>query len=314
MAISSRHTFILNKAPYESIKVYSTDSLRYLGSFGYEGQGPGDFEFYRLNGSGFNLGNNGKTLLVQDYKYLRTIPINDIENKLANNNLAIEYKFTIPGSLIPFNDVYLIGSTHFLGKVGFSPKHFKEFLPVQASISDVIDYPKRVNYIPKEANHHLYWSHFDTSIDAKHGVLAYMRFPMVRIFDIESQKSKYIEFQPKNKQIENIKVAGNGKSVDNSKMFSYYFNVEVSDNRIYALYQESILIRDSGTGKLSYKSEQPPALHVYDWNGNPVMKITMPTWMGIYNVSPDDSLLYFMHPEKDSLVYKINLNQLNEHQ
>lgn len=303
-AATSNLLFALTNDKSSLIEVFNKESLGYLGSIGFEGQGPEDLEFYRINAGSFNTSED--ELFVADKRYFRTIPLAGLSGRIQENSVLIQDKWPIPGNLMPLNDPFLSSKKTVLGKKNNSLKHLIEYSPNTSSLIDSVEYPSFKSEIPLSANYSLYWCDLSATRDGNKVAIAYLYFPAIRLFDFKTQKYLDINFKPEVSQIETIPVTSGNRGIDNSNMIMYYASVKVSNNKVYALYQESAFKQEnSRVTRFAFKS---PVLHVFDWSGNPIQEIMLPEWVDKYTVSPDDSYLYLNHPEKENYIYRLTLN------
>ncbi|WP_422355359.1 hypothetical protein [Roseivirga pacifica] len=288
------------------IRVFDINSLDYLGGFGYPGEGPEDLEFHMINASSFNVFEN--KLFITDRKYFRTILLDDLKDNIQHGDLKVIEKIPVPGSFIPVNDAFIKSDGNIYGVRSSTSKHLTVLNPKDLKIRDTLDFPSTHKDIPASAYHHLYRNNLQVSLNSNMVALAYLYFPMLRVYDFTKNSYLQVQVKPKNPQIENIPVAPNGRSIDNSNMFRYYYNVSVSNNLIAALYEESgFIVKDGAGQRVSFDS---PKMHIMDWSGSPEASLAIPTWVNVYTITPDGSHLIFFHPEEENKLYKVKLSEL----
>jgi len=49
-------------------------------------------------------------------------------------------------------------------------------------------------------------------------------------------------------------------------------------------------------------------IHVFDWDGNPLVKYILDDWMKTYTVNPDDSYIYLFNPGVENAIYRAKTN------
>lgn len=121
-------------------------------------------------------------------------------------------------------------------------------------------------------------------------VLACRYADQIEIVDLASQQSKIIK-GPENYEPEVMVMRGNdGKelSTRNADTRFAFVKGKVTDNFIYLLY--------SGNNNESIHKDHGKYIYVYDWNGNPVQKITLKEYVLDFVVTNNDSLLYTYDP------------------
>ena len=71
----------------------------------------------------------------------------------------------------------------------------------------------------------------------------------------------------------------------------------VTDKYLYLVYSGELEVE--GAGNLNSTGRK---IYVYDWEGNPVRKITLPAAVSTIAISPDDSYLYAVNPATQAIV------------
>lgn len=131
-----------------------------------------------------------------------------------------------------------------------------------------------------------YESQFYLSPDEQYGVAASLLSDQIEIFDLQNKTSKVIS-GPENFKAEFIVYKDDwGKDiVQNTEKTRFAFlNASVTDKYIYLLY--------SGKNNKADKSFYGEYIYVFDWNGNPVKKLTLDKSVLCIAVSKDDKVLY----------------------
>ena len=298
--ITEDYVFVLGIEKHRLIDVFHAKDLKYIGGFGFDGQGPLDLEFDRINASGFN--SSETELFINDMRYFRTIKLNGLADDIRKGTVKIEERITVPKRLIPFNNGFKFENTIY-GTISDSPKHLVSLDPQKEDLTHWVDYPNLRPSLPSSTDYHLYWNNKATTNKGDKVAIAYMRFPLIRVYDFNSSTLKEINYKPKNEQVSNVMLGPNNVGISTRNMFSYYQSIKVSDNRVYALYLEGKRDIDS-EGNAETETFNEPELHVYDWNGKPIKRIVLPEWVSRYDISPDDSFIYIFHPENENYLYR----------
>lgn len=300
--ISDDFLLALTTDPKELVKVFSLGDFSYIGGFGYGGEGPGDLEFNRINSGGFTIVDHGRKLQIIDRKFIRTIDLKEL-SKLRKSEPTIHGKTILPESAIRLNQAHLVSNGFIFGKTSRSSKQLSLINLKTGEATDTIPYPDYVDNVPAEAFHHLYMSNSKIDKNEEHLALAYMRFPVIRVFNLESGEEHKSSVPPKTAQNKVI-VAENGLSIDNSNLVSYYSGVDLSEDKIFALYQEKNSAFNPENPSKQYTEKE---LHVFDFEGNAIKKIILPEWVNRFAVSPDGKQAIFTHPENENYLYRINV-------
>ena len=287
-------------------RVFDSQNSKYLGGFGFIGPGPLDLEFAQVVPNGLSM--KGDTLQVYDIKSLRTYFV-DSEKMIRSSSVTSDMvrlidKKVIPGALMVLNSPIRISESMIYGVKSNGKKHIVSYNSVNQEIKDTIEYPDFRQDIPPQALSMLYTSIFKFSEDRKKIAFAYRFFPVVRIFSFE--KSEYLEvvFGAKNDQEKSIKIGPSGRDIDTRNMSTYYSNIEVSNELIFASYHEYIdEWRDDGTKETKWATKNRE-IHVYDWGGEPIKKLILPAHVLKYVPSPSGDKLYFVKPNVEGYIYR----------
>lgn len=113
----------------------------------------------------------------------------------------------------------------------------------------------------------------------------------IEISDLESGKEKIVKgpenYEPVVKVIKQLD--GREYSTRNSKTRFAFSKCKTTDKHIYLLY--------SGNNHLSVHGSTGKNIYVYDWEGNPVKKITLKHYIRDFALSADESTLYVYNPQ-----------------
>lgn len=287
-------------------KVFDAETVSYLGSFGFEGQGPLDLEFNGANASSLKPFGNG--FIVADQKRMRVFEIKggegDVENKfsvklISSHPLVDDLRF--------MNNGFMVDEKGAFSTQMFSKSHFVYWDFETGALSDSIAFPNLYPEIPEGAKYHLYWS--NVGINQNRIAIAYQRFPMIKIADLKTGRSSEILYSAEHEQTVVPRADDRGRSIANSiEMIGYHRQVVTSDNHIYALYQEESHSVNGSTIESHPLTEKE--IHIYDWSGKPVKKLLLPSWVNWFTVTPDDGFIYFFHPEKENFLFRKSLSDL----
>jgi len=283
--------------------VYNNLTVQYIGSFGFAGEGPLDLEFNSPNASSFK--SYKENFLITDRSRIRVLSIDkksDSQLLRDDDVKVLDSKKTTKENGF-FNNAFLVNDNMIFTTNFSTKKHFQYINLNTGEIGDSIDFPDFHPEIPVEAYHHLYTSHTATSLDKGKFVIAYQRFPLLRVYDLNKSVYTEVSVKPENDQIKDVKADARGVSIQSRGMFIYYQSVVISENYIYAKYQEGSF-PESGRGEVKLIEHTPLQIHVFGWDGKPVKKLLLPEWANRFTVTPNDEFIYFFHPENENYLYR----------
>ncbi len=136
-----------------------------------------------------------------------------------------------------------------------------------------------------------------TSPDERYAVAAYLSSDQIELFDLTTTTSKLIA-GPENFKAEfSVYKDDWGKDIayNTEKTRSAFLNASVTEKYIYLLY--------SGKNKKADKYFYGEYIYVFDWNGNPIKKLTLDKSVLCIAVSQDDKVLYTFDEASRTAVY-----------
>jgi|GEM_PF-5960917 len=284
------------------VRVFNHKTGRYLGGFGRNGGGPGEFD--RVNRSGF--ARDVDNITITDRKHIGSynVKLEDGEFKSISQREG-----RIPGELSPLNYAFFLNDSIVVGKKMFSNTLFSSFNLNSGEVADYGEYPDFEPEIPEAAYHHLYQSQSRLRPDRKKLAMVFSNFPLLRIIDTEDESSQDIFVLPKNEQ-KPIKAAPGGRSVESFELYKYFNRIEVNESFILTKYGERELVPKS-PGSREWVSNQlvDEVIKVFDWEGKPVIELQVEEWMTQFTITPDNRVILFHTEMKDEL-YVIDLKKL----
>lgn len=303
--INSKYLVSMNIESDTIFRVFDLPNFNYVGNFGNHGNGP--LEYNHANISGFRSYKEG--CVVTDLSRINIIkfPIGQITSK----NIKVEKQFSIPGKLITLNHATVVNDTMICGiNLKDSEKELVYFNPKSNETGSIIDYSNIIDNVPSKALPLLYLKYIDISYKQNKFAFAYQKFPFIKICNTNGTILKEIIVQegPSQKKIE----FNRGTIKNSTELYTYYNRLAVTDNYIYALFSPGELKQKNEGGheyiKVPVEKKQ---LHIFDWNGNPKLKIILEDWMNEYVPAKDDSCIYFTNPLRKNKIYYYSLAHLN---
>lgn len=283
------------------VRVFDHKTGKYLGGFGKNGAGPGEFEL--INRSGFTrFGNN---IVVTTGKYIRSFDVN-LDQKGFTWKMESEGK--MPGELIPLNSAFILNDTVAAGTKTGATSLLSTFNMKSGEIGRFTDYPDFEPEIPKTAYHHLYRSHSRISPDRRKIATVFSNYPLLRIHDTETGTFQDVFITPNNEQ-KKVVAAPNGRSIDSFALYKFLDKVEVNEYFILAKYGESELVPKAEGNGWDRNQLVDQSIMVFDWEGKPIIKLYIEDWMYQYTITPDNRIIFF-HPEEKDELYVIDLKPL----
>ena len=301
--ISTKDHLVFMNSEEPLFSVYDALTAKYVGNFGFAGKGPLDLEFDGINASSFKSYRDN--FLITDMSRIRVLSIDQKKGSqlLTDNDVKVLKNAKKAADAGFFNNAFLANDNMIFTTDMFTKKHFVYIDLETGEQGDTIDFPDFHPEIPYTAYHHLYTSRTSPSLDKGRFVLAYGRFPVLRVYDLKKGSYTQINVKPENKQKTDIQADAQGKSIQGIGLFTYYENIVVSEKFIYAKYQEGSFERKVN-GEYESLNHTGAEIHVFDWNGNPVKKLLLPDWVNPYTITQNDEFIYFFHPENENYLYR----------
>ena len=296
------------KREFKAFKVFKRPEMEYLGSFGSKGDGPNEFN----NMLQTSILLNEEELIAADLKHVRFYSLSGFEKALRNKSVRSYRKERVPGSLMPLNLMIVLNDSLIGGQKDFFEKEYAMFNTNTGYTFGLASYPQLRENIPDKAAHHLYQYYSKQKPDQTKIASAYVNFPCVKVYDLETASNTMGCVSPKNQQVENIQVGPREMSINSFELFKYNKRLKVNNQLLVALYIESKIIEVADKDKpnrFSYQDENltPKYFQVFDWEANHLLSLEIPNWVETYAVSPDHQI-YFLHPEVSDKIFKIDLN------
>ena len=296
--------FISNSVTPDTLfRVFDNKSLEYLGGFGTQGQGP---EEYNVIASSL-FSPYGNAIHVGNFKTVRTVELKKREMNSSELDISVVEEHRTPGELVPLNWSFKLNDSSFVGEKAFSLDSELAYFNIQNGVTgEFISFPEFVDDITPKAKSLVYNKKLRVSRDESKIVMAYSRFPLIRIYDVVSGQIKNVFVKTDSKFEQNeIKMNPDKLNINYKELFNYYINLEVTEKFIYAQMLIMSWDNDLAKSKLHYPSE----LHVFNLNGEPKLKITLEDWMHTYAPSMDDQYIYFWNAEIEDKVYRLPISE-----
>lgn len=275
-------------------KVYSIPGLDSIGIMGYRGNGPNEFLAARYMGQE-TIHENNLFAWIEDPLHFRFMEINITQS--INRDLSIRKllelspKHPIGKDLFYINDTLLIGNSR---NDALYSNMIIYFNPISNETINFIPNPDHIKNENSLFTHELYEinsSHLKLKPDKSMIVCAYNYFDKMYIYDISGNL---------------LKVVGNiDQTIEvdrnlNNELTNYYFDIEVSDKYIYALYYNQL-------EKDYAEVIQPTYIRIYNWEGTLIHAYEIPEYLMSFCIDEENNVLYGL-AFYESMIKKYDLN------
>lgn len=271
--------------------VYQLPDFAYLGSFGTEGRGPGEFQDPVFWGQ-FAHSDSTKAWIYQ--MNTKVLSIAHVGNSLNNPNYQHEIRHTLPAESNEIVNVLVFNEDTILGSGVTAEGEFFRFYPLLQSW-EWIDY--RIHYTTKLSS--FYQQNTEHIPILKQGVVkakpdqtrfvkALVYSPIIDIYHINGDLDFSIV-------LKNAPLPLFHKGAFNPQTKAWYENIFLSDNHIYAL-NRNCTIAQYVAGDC-----RDVEIHVFNWQGQAVLKYRLQD--GIAPAAP------FVVDEKNKRIYTIHYKE-----
>lgn len=253
-------------------KVFSLEDFEYLGNLVRRGNGPKE----EIEIAPF-IHSFTEEILYHGTGNIKTVDINSFN---ADLEIEVIQEFALPVEMFYDYDIFLLKDKLYSSN-GLRPFE-RDFQAYCIETGKLYQWgkslPLRKSQI-SQLNEQQIPIYKVTSVKPDKQLLAivYNLLPIVRIYCAESGllvNELHIQDSSKNLQI----LLGNSVGNNQEEMVNYYLRIKSTDEYIYALY----------SGKPFVGTPEYNIIHVWDWEGNPVMKIDLNISLASFDVSPDN--------------------------
>ncbi|MFN3998682.1 BF3164 family lipoprotein [Algoriphagus sp.] len=290
--------FIHKYSAESFFSVYSKKDNRFLKDWLKNGNGPEEFSAPKL----FKQINTNN-LFVYDVFKGGVFKVNNFSNSFLEIDYLYELDpaFGLTQDMVLQNDSLIIGNLGYLSPKpflikGFDIKNKKELFSVP-----ILDLNEYVSESVADF-YTTFYNFFRLKPDGSKSVIAFNYFDRLLIFGEDYSKAKKVDGEL---GVKKVKMSG-GKPLD---LVNYYFDLEVTNDYIFALYYDQ---PESEYGELM----KPSQIKIFDWDGVLVQVIETPDYLMGISYDQEDQILYGVdHFQEKILQYDIsNILELNENQ
>ena len=262
-------------------KVFSMESFDFLGSIIRKGRGPEEevmiSPYFRAYGDDAFL-----------FQGAGTVKIGKVRTSQDGLAFDLTEKYELPVEMYDDTDFFLINGK-LCSSISYQPlvKDFRgfcletgelfqwgEMLPLNKPVSD-----PGVPFVLEKL----------TTIkpDGQRLATVYGKLPTVRIYYPEDGRllsEMQVTHSSKNKEI----LLDNSSDYIRDGLINYYFRIKSTNDYIYALYQGQPVVEFSLEGGVPKYQDVASELHIWDWNGNPILNLKFERSVFSFDVTPDN--------------------------
>lgn len=274
LLISNERLIVFDVGSESFFHLFSKTDFRYLGALIRRGKGPAEEIFI----SSYFRSIGKDTIIYQNHQ---NIKFSIIEDNTDGLSLTTIDQIVIPESLRNNTDFFVIGDSMYSSLTGLPiSRDFQGYCLLTGNVfehGDLVPHKK-----PKyEDKKFMGFAQKITTVKPDRSLLAtvYHNSPILRIYSAENWE-KTAECQ-----LGEILSGTTDGSYDN------YWRIRSTNEFIYALYSKGIppeLKWDGGTVKYADVANE---IHVWDWEGNPILKLILDRSIFSFDVTPDNKQL-----------------------
>jgi hypothetical protein len=274
---------ILDGQTDKNFHILSIEDFRYLGSFIRRGKGPGEevFIYPAFKKYGYDK------ILYQSEHDLKLASVIMSDNSL---DIVILEKIELPKHLSSGGDFTLVNGNIF-NSFGFPPAS-KDYYVLNLKTGKITEWGESPPLTDKNVHRHGWISDRHsklTTVSIKQNLVAsvFTILPILRIYSLE--KEELIVELIMSDVSDNVEIMTTGQKLPNGTgLIDYYHSIKSTDDYIYALYA-GVSIDDSfKEGEEFYYKEVANELHIWKWDGTPVMKLLLDRPVFAFDVTPDN--------------------------
>ena len=292
-------TIDMKASPF--FRIFLLPDFLYVGGFVQKGAGPGE----EVDIDPFIHGLSGNTFL---YKSLKSVKIVDFN--LKQNKIEILENKKLPGKLLGFSHIFMLPDS-LLGGWNVNQNSNKEFLKYNPKTKTILEFGPNYSKIIKDVPPQMEASIFSKIVTVRPNRTAfaavYDKFQMLRIFSTDGILLKEVRFKDSPKLPKGI-IIGDFRAITPDEIIMHYQKIYSTNKYIYALYSGKSLskISPENNGIVDICDE----IHVWNWEGNPIVKISLDKNFFSFTVSSDDSYIICSSSESLDRLYMYNLDIL----
>jgi len=287
--------------------IFHLPDCKLLKCFGNEGNGPNEFNLsfqnvtlgsiYGFSNSTFAVGNHMSN--IQYYK------IKDI----LENNLVPYLIEKLPPKLDGFQAITYLSDTMIIGAPYRENMHLFKYRSKGKKLEMFYAYPMQYPLMDSENMRGVFTCYISGRPDNQFFALTYSNLGMIEIYNIVTKEKHEIVYKGFPDLQHNLGLNKDSKRwiiKPEEKVFSW--DIEVTQNYIYVkvFNTEYRNISDSKQLLRSLIAE----IHVFDWNGKPILKLKPDKFYKYFDVDANDSFLYTLDDNVPNSIRRYDLSSL----
>jgi len=278
MAVMNDLVIVLDGQTDRFFHVFSTDNYNHLGSFIRRGRGPGEEVFIAPY---FKIHANDE-IMYQSEKSLKIAKIIMSDNSL---DIVIHDKYDLPSSMRDGSDFFLVNDYIYTSNYLFPDS--KDYLVLNKETGKLSEWGGPIPLSDRKAYQDMKTSINQklTTVNSKENLIAsvFNQLPILRIYSLENEKL-IIEQQMSDASY-NLETMLTDQS---HKLINYYHRIKSTDDYIYALYGGFSVNEHFKEGESQFYFDWSREVHIWKWDGTPVMKLLLDRPVFAFDVTPDN--------------------------
>ena len=262
--------------------VFSKDNFDHLGSFIRKGRGPGE-EVY-INPL-FKVHADDE-ILYQSEDDLKVAKIIKSENSL---DIIIHDEYDLPVSMRNGVDFFVVNNT--LLTSNYLDTASSDYSVYNMETGNLSEWGESFYFSDKSIpSYNLpYFNAKISTVNSKENLIAsvFNQFPILRIYSLETdQLITQLQMSDASHNVE-VLLTGQGQP-GTGGMISYFHRIKSTDDYIYALYGGFSVMDHFKEGEEPYVFDWSKEVHIWKWDGTPVMKLILDRPVTSFDVTPDN--------------------------
>jgi hypothetical protein len=298
---------VITQSRHDTIfSVFSLPECKYLMSFGNEGRGPNEFNlsfenvtFGPVNNDscGFAVGN-----MMTRIQYYR---IDDLL-KRKPEPYRIE---RLPPELNGFRAMVYFGDSLIIGAPYRGNMNLFKYTSSDHQLISFQDYPMKFPLMYVESIREVFGLSMAVKPDNSKFVLAYQNFGKIEIYDLKKSQPLIVSYKgfPEFEKNTGLNESSKGL-INNPEQIVFCEGIRATNKYIYiSIANDKVANIYTRTGPNRNFIRE---IHVFDWSGNPVVKLKTDRYYHCYDIDPANEYLYTVNDTIADLIYRYDLRKI----
>lgn len=262
--------------------VFSKDNFDHVGSFIRKGRGPGEEvyinPFFKIHAD--------DEIIYQSESDLKVVRITLSDNSI---DMVIHKKYDLPVAMREGVDFFLVNNIIF--NSNYLDTASRDYSVYDMETGKVSEWGEPYYFSDKSIQQSMLPFHNAklTTVNLKENLLAsvFNQFPLLRIYSLETEQ--LITQLQMSDAFHNREVILTGAGQPGTGgMINYYHRIKSTDDYIYALYGGFSVMDHFKEGEEPYVFDWSKEVHIWKWDGTPVMKLILDRPVTSFDISPDN--------------------------